>query len=279
MMHAGWNLLARRRRSETAFFARFLLIIAAAGFVPVAVSEAVARSIPPGAWACAVGSGLFCSLYFFYLARAYECSDFTIVYPIARSLPVILVAVGDVLRGRYPSAAGWLGMLLVVSGCSLAPLRSIREFAPRRYFNRAGLWMVAAAMGTVGYTLFDKVAAEMVRQGPATAARYCYVFFLISFGGYSLLLALTRRGERPGNDVGWRLPFLAGVLNFGSYWLIVWTYQMVRHASYLLAFRQTSIVIGVIVGFIIYREKGVRVRLSAAFLITAGLVLISRLGD
>lgn len=163
-MHAGWNLLARYERSESIFYGKMLMVIAIIGLVPAVWSEIVTRSITLKAWVCVVGSAISAAVYLFALARAFESLDFTVVYPVARSLPVIFVAIIDVLRGRYLTGIGWLGILLVASGCSLVPLRSFGEFALRRYLNRASVWMLLAALGTVGYTLLDKVAAEVVQR-------------------------------------------------------------------------------------------------------------------
>ena len=50
------------------------------------------------------------------------------------------------------------------------------------------------------------------------------------------------------------------------------------YTSYIVAFRQFSIVIGAVLAFRIYKEKGLAVRISGALLITAGLVLIAVFG-
>jgi len=278
LLHAGWNLLARRQRSEVAFMRRMLIAVAVAGLVPAAVSEMHAQPLPLRAWLCALGSGLCIGVYFYALAHAYAASDFTVVYPVARALPVLLVGLGDVLRGRPLSPAGWLGMVLVVSGCFLAPLRSFRELHLRRYVNRATGWMLVAALGTVGFTLLDKIAAEVVRQGPATAARYGYAIYLVASLAYCGLYRAFRPHAESHPDVGWRAPTLGGVLTLGGYWLVLWAYQLSERAGYILAFRQFSIVLGVAAAFLLYREKGLLPRLTATALLTTGLVVIALRG-
>jgi uncharacterized membrane protein len=138
--------------------------------------------------------------------------------------------------------------------------------------------MLLTAVGTVGYTLLDKIASEVVLQGPATAARYGYLYFVISFIAYRALLRIFRREEQESRAVGWRFPFYAAFLTFGAYWLILWAYQLSRHASYVVAFRQFSIVIGVILGFAIYKEQGLVVRVVGTSMITLGLVLVGLWG-
>jgi len=274
IMHASWNLLARHRRPETVFFFRMITVIVVAGFIPAVASEALVHSLPINAWICVTGAGSFCGFYFFCLARSYESSDFTIVYPLARSIPVLLVAIGDLLRGRDITLTGWLGMSLVVMGCFMIPLRSIGEFQLKRYVNRSNLWMLLTALGTVGYTLLDKTASEIVPQGPATAARYGYFFFLFAYISYLFFLWISHTERPPIRNTDWRLSALSGLLNFASYWLILWAYQLMQQASYILAFRQTSIAIGVVAAFIIYKEEGRIPRLIGTAILTAGLVLI-----
>jgi len=272
--HAAWNLLARRQRSEGAFFTRMLMLTMIAGFSPAVVSEIATRSLPITVWPCLVGSGLCCGTYFFSLARAYGSSDFTIVYPVARALPVVLVAFGDVMRSRELTGLGWLGLICVVIGCLLTPLQSIRRLDVRAYFRRSMVWIILAALGTAGYSLFDKAASEIVPAGPGTAARYGYMFFFLAGSVFFALRWLTSGNRQERAYIGWRWPVVAAFCNFGSYWLVLWAYQLSRHAGYVVAFRQFSIVIGVVVAFLVYREPRAFPRIVGVFLITAGLAIV-----
>jgi uncharacterized membrane protein len=262
-----------------AFFTRMLVIIMITGFLPAVISETVTRSLPPKAWFCLAGSGLCAGMYLYSLAKAYGCSDFTVVYPIARALPVLLVGLADVLRGRFLTPAGWLGLVLVAAGCFLAPLHSLREFDVHRYFHRSIVWMLLAALGTVGYSLFDKIASEVVLAGPATAGRYCYVFFSFSGLVFLGLQWITNKQQQENISLSWRWPAVGAICFFGSYWLILWAYQLSQHASYVVAFRQFSIVIGVVAAFLIYKERRVLVRIVGIALIMVGLILVGIYGN
>jgi drug/metabolite transporter (DMT)-like permease len=139
-------------------------------------------------------------------------------------------------------------------------------------------WALAAAMGTVGYTLTDKAAAEALPRGFLSALAYDYVFFVASGLGYCLCLRLFGRPEEDARRVGWKRPALAALLNFGGYGLVLWAMQLAASAGYVLAFRQVSIVIGVVVAFRVFRERGVVIRLAAACVIFLGLALIAVYG-
>jgi len=277
-MHAGWNLLARKYRSEEVFFGKMLALTALIGLVPTIWSEIAAQSITPKAWLCVLGSGFFCGLYFRFLARSYGSADFTTVYPLARALPVLLVGAGDVLRGMPPTFAGWIGLLLIFAGCILSPAYSFKVPSVRLYFTKANLMILATALSTVGYTLLDKMASEVIIQGPATAARYGYIFLAIAFVTYSVSFRIYNIKGEGKALISWPVLLLAACFNFGAYWLVLWAYQLSQHASYVLSFRQFSIVIGVIIAFAVYKESFRLVRLTAVSLITAGLLLIGFFG-
>jgi drug/metabolite transporter (DMT)-like permease len=277
-MHAGWNLIARFERSERVFYQKMLTFTLLVGFIPATLSEIQVQSMTPLAWVCVIGSGISASVYLFFLAKAFESSDFSVVYPVARSLPVLFVAFGDVLRGRILTEIGWLGLLLVAAGCVLVPLKSLKEIALHRYLNKTSLWMLLAAMGTVGYTMLDKIAAEVVQQGADTAFRYGYFYFAIQFFPYLGMMRVSGVKKQKPRPASWRLAIPAAMLNFSAYWLVLWAYQLSPFASYILAFRQFSIVIGAVMAFILYKEQGVAVRLSGALMITSGLILIALWG-
>ncbi len=276
-MHAAWNLSAKSRKDKRLFFRRMLGFVAAAGFVPAFASEFYVGSIPPTAWLLCLGSGLFCGSYFYFLARSYESADFTVAYPVARALPVLMVAAGDALRGRAPTPLASAGLIMVAAGCFFVPLESFKEIKLSRYFNRGSLFMLLAAAGTVGYSLFDKIAQEAVAPGHASAFRYGYFFYLFTFLAYSLY-PVKRKTLEDSPCGNLRPPLVCGVISFISYSLILWAYQLIEQASYVVAFRQFSIVIGVITGLHIFREKGMAVRITGSLLLTAGLVLIAARG-
>lgn len=274
--HAGWNLLARHRRDEVIFFRRMLLCVVPLALMLIAIGMALPHSFPARTWLLVVPSGLIGGAYTYFLARAYGSSDFTVVYPLTRALPVLLVAGVDVLRGRQPSAVGWAAMLLVVVGCMLAPQTSYRGFDLRRYHWREVLWILLTAGGVVGFTVLDKLAAEIVRQGPGSAAIYCGLWHIGCCVAY-LGLHGPLGGVGTGR-AGWVMPALAALLGLFTYTLVLWAFQLGTHTSYLLAFRQFSIVVGVGASLILHREGALHVRIPATAAIVAGLVLVALYG-
>lgn len=275
-VHAGWNLLAHAHRSDATLFLRASIVTVLLGIIPALLAEGLGPGFPPQVWALLAFTGLFQALYYTGLMFGYRNGDFTVIYPLARALPVLFLGFIDMARGRMPSLLGWLGMGLVILGCALVPLESLRGISLARYRNRAFIWVLVTALGTVGYTTIDKIAAEALPAGPATAARY--VIFEAAASIPFLWLALRLAGERLSASKGWRdwrWAAIASVFITGAYFLVLWAYQLSPYASYIAALRQFSIVIGVASAALFLHEPARGLRLGATVTITLGIVCIT----
>jgi len=71
------------------------------------------------------------------------------------------------------------------------------------------------------------------------------------------------------------MPAAAGFMSAAAYLLVVWAYKMVSRASYVVAFRQYSLIIATFMAFALYPEERHATRLTSVGIITAGLVLIA----
>jgi uncharacterized membrane protein len=268
-------MLARSQHS-TGFFIRLLLLIAAIGLAPTLVAEFNSAPLLPSVWRQLIVAGCCQSIYYIGLYRGYQSGDFTVVYPLARATPVLVIAALDVARGQVPTLFGWLGLLLIVIGCILAPLISLRDFALKRYLNATTLWIAVAALGTIGYTAADSHAAKLLSPGLGTSVRYHVLECSIALIGYWAILSMMHKPvciTVSWSD--WRSSGIAAAGLFGSYALILWAFQLSAHISYIVAVRQFSVVLGVGAAVILFREPAVRFRLLAALLITGGTLCIS----
>lgn len=274
-LHAWWNLLAHSRRSDAALFLRANLLLGGLGLVPIALIEFQGNNLPLEIWPLLIATGFFQAVYCFGLIMGYRSGDFSMVYPLARALPVLALALFDFTRDNSPSVSGWLGIMLVTIGCFLAPLKSLRRFN-RDYFSRALFWVFIIAAGTVGYTTVDKIAMETLRPGIGSVLHYSVYQWLLTVPFLWLgLRYLAREKIELGGSYEWRGALLAAVLMSSAYVLILWVYQMIPQASYVVALRQFSIVIGVVAAIIILREEAAAMRLTTALIITCGVVLVS----
>ena len=108
VLHAGWNLFAKRSGDPfIALWGQFL-IAGAAG----AVLLLVFGGVPAGAWTFAAISGAVHIAYVVALGWAYEHGDFSLAYPLARgggalllSKIAVFVTPGSRMTTRMPNEA------------------------------------------------------------------------------------------------------------------------------------------------------------------------------
>jgi hypothetical protein len=66
-----------------------------------------------------------------------------------------------------------------------------------------------------------------------------------------------------------------GLMIYVTYGLVLMSMAYVANVSYVVAFRQVSLPIGVLLGLLILREPGGYLRFSAVVFMVAGLILIA----
>src|SRR5262245_2471315 len=93
VLHAGWNLFAKRSGDPfIALWGQFLF----AGVIG-AVVLLVGGGVPAGAWTWALISAAVHIPYLVALGWAYRHGDFSLAYPIARGGGALLAAIGGIL--------------------------------------------------------------------------------------------------------------------------------------------------------------------------------------
>ncbi|GAB2880274.1 DMT family transporter [Microbulbifer echini] len=230
-----------------------------------------------------LGSGFSQMVYMGGLALAYQRADIGLVYPIARALPVLLVALATVLLGQVLPWVAWMGMLLVTIGCLLVPLVYFRQWHWRVYWRADCAWALVAALGTVGYSLADKGALlylEVALDGAVAPPVMAYGYLGLQFfacGVWLLCSCMGRVGRaqlvQSLGDL--KLGVVTGLMMGATYGLVLLAITMTDNVSYVVALRQLSIPLGV--GFAIWllNEPAHRPQLLGMGLVCAGLIAVS----
>jgi uncharacterized membrane protein len=285
-MHAGWNLLSKRVSPSAGFF----LLTTLPGLlvlVPVAIlNRDLLNGMSQAVWILLIVAGFFQAVYFSGLAGAYRSGDMSIAYPLARAVPVLLVMLISLLRGRGEQLTplGLVGMLLVVIGCIILPLVRLRSFHPQRYINPATGFALVAALGTTGYSITDDAALRMLRQAPEMPSvlqvTLLYILLeILTTAIWLLVFILLRKESRASlrDTVRQKAPraFLAGLVITTTYLLVLISLAFVRDVSYVVAFRQVSILVGTLLGVLVLKEASHPPKFIGVGLIFCGLVLVA----
>ncbi len=284
--HAGWNLFSKRRRPSAAFF----LVTAGTAALCSAPFLVYYRQVLPGIparfWLLLAVTGVFQTLYFIGLAGAYRAGDMSIAYPLARSVPVLLVVLFSLAVGRIGQIGGLAlaGMAVVIAGCVILPMKQFRDFKWRNYLNACCLLALMAALGCTGYTLADYRALRVLHDSSAalsktdTALLYIFLETTCTTLGLAIFVLVYGPERRSLGEVlrrGKVYAGLTGLVIYATYGLVLVAMQFTRDASFVAAFRQLSIPIGAILGMTALKEPRYIPKFIAVALIFIGLVLVS----
>jgi drug/metabolite transporter (DMT)-like permease len=285
-LHAGWNFISKKSVPSLAFYALSCGTAALLWLWPFLFSEFQSSQMPPNFWVLTFFSVLFEILYVGGLAYAYRKSDISLVYPLARALPLLMTALVTAVFGlgsRQPSPVAIFGMVIVFIGCLLMPLQNFRDFRWQVYFNPVIFLVILAAIGTTGYTVLDSCAMQEISriyQKKNLLLTMSYLFFIeagISLG--ALLLVCCNKTERLEFSRLVRTrslwPILTGICSSSAYVLILLAMNFVTNVSYLQAFRQLSLPIGVLAGILILKESHSAPKLLGTLTIVVGLVIVA----
>jgi len=268
-MHVTWNLLARHTRPD----AEFLWWAIGGHLVFFAPWTLVFMTREAGdlatVFGCIAVSSVALFVYFAALRTAYRHAPVALVYPLARSAPLLIALVGVIVVGERLSPLGWVG--IVASTVAILLLG-----ASGRHGKARGALLPAAlaACGTTVYSLADKVA---VSQLPSYKAQLGYVSgtYLGAWIMYTLWLRRQRGRWWPSQHPG-ALPLLIGALFIGSgYGLVIGTMRVIP-AAYAVALSNLGIVIAAFLSVFMFgeREHAAR-RLIWATVLAASLLMIA----
>lgn len=283
-LHAGWNLIGKQQSPSQAFF-MISTLFGVLLFSPWLLLNPVA--LPAWNhpfWLWLVLSGFFQAIYLTGLARAYKSGDLSVSYPLARALPVVLVPLcysfseqgSQIDRGHFPA------LILIVLGALMLPLNRLRDWHWRAYLQPSILFVLLAAVGTTGYSLVDAHGITILQQDAGMNPYQAGASYVLLQGVTCLMwLAPWAMFYQEERQLALRLirapkwMIWAGLFIMLTYLMILASFAFVEEASFVVAFRQISIVLGVIASAILLKERMHVLRVLSVGLIFSGVVLIS----
>jgi drug/metabolite transporter (DMT)-like permease len=187
---------------------------------------------PPEVWPILLGSAVIHTGYMIALTQAYVHGDLSVVYPVARGLAPILVAVGAPLfLGERLSSTAILGIVLVGGGIAWLGVSAWRSSA-----SFSGLaWAVATAVFIASYSIMDKVGVS--RTNPVS-----YIIIVL-MGANAVFMTPVVLWRRDAHHMAilwgrrWRVAVLGGLLSIAAYLLVLIAMRLTQ-VSYIAALRE-----------------------------------------
>lgn len=276
-LHAGWNVLVKASKDSLALMWWASLVGTIGAGIWLLASSGI--YLNPASWLPFLISAAAETGYFVTIVRGYNEGDLSLVYPISRGGAPIFAAIWSaIIFGEKLPILGYLGVALIVAGiCSVSiplehPLASFASLNLHSIFRKSAVsWALACAVFISIFSVSDKVVV-------ASTPPLVYIWWVIA--GNTVLWApfVWRRTPRSMNFVelrrNWRGVLATGIGITTAYAAALAALALTS-ASYVVAGRGMSVVIGAALGTVMLKEGFGSTRIVGALLMVAGLALIA----
>lgn len=259
ILHASWNALVKVEDDRLVVLGGLVathLAVAAIGvwFFP----------LPDAAtWPFVLAGAAVHTAYKLFLSQAYHHGDFGLVYPVARGVAPLLVALFAFLwLGERLSFFGIVAVVLMVG--AILSLAKGGGGSPKAVGLALGTGLMIAT-----YTVIDGAGARTLGNP------HSYYLWMTLIDSLLFLGIVGARRENVVRRIArhWRPGLATGVMSVAAYWLVVWALSQSPMAL-VSALRETSTVFAALISTLWLKEGATRHRLVATGFVAFGAVLL-----
>ncbi len=205
--------------------------------------------------------------------KAIKSSDLSLTVPLVALTPLFMLLTSPLIVGEYPKFFDYIGIFLIVIGSYLLNIKEKSQgyLAPfKALLNEPGpkLMLIVAFLWSITSN-FDKIGVK--NSSP--------IFWLFSlFGTMSILLLpiLLHKTPNPGTKILKQLPMLATMGFFNAIGVLCQMQALtLTLVVQVIAIKRTSVLMGVLFGHFIFKEKDIQQRLLGAGIMVLGVFFIS----
>lgn len=263
LLHAVWNAIVKGSTDRGVSIGLVAIGSSLFGWMLVPFVD-----VPhPGSWIFIALTVIIHLFYFMFLILAYRLGDFSQMYPIARGVAPVLVALGAmVFAGDRLPPSGWAGLLIVTAAIALVV--SARGSVPGNPAAIAAALM--AGFCIAAYTIVDGMG---VRLSGAPTGYIAWAFGMKIILGIGFLI--WRGSAIFSVSAGTLAAGIGGGLISGlAYAMAVYAMSLTTLAS-VSAIRESSVIIAALIGVVWFGERPWLPRVIAAVFVVAGVLLIA----
>lgn len=262
LLHAIWNAIVK-----TSFDRTTTLGLVALGHVIPGVIMVTVLPLPNAQSVIfIVLSTLVHFAYFYFLGRAYQQGDLSVVYPIARGIVPVLVSLWAwLLLGETLPALVWFGIGLIIFGIVLSSWKAFSSGLEKSPL----LLSMATGFCISFYSLADGVG---VRLSGNTLSYWAWGAFLHLFiAGFIGWRKRDTFKQLPLKV--WVIGIAGGIVSMTAYGLVLYAKNF-ADLGVVSALRETSVIFATVIGFFILKEGNWKRRFSAAILMVFGIAVL-----
>jgi len=263
LLHAVWNALVKGSDDKVIVLGLISLGHVIPGlFIVMVVPLPPIESVP-----YIIASTIIHWVYYFLLNTAYRIGDFSLIYPIARGLAPVLIALGSqIWIGEKLPVLAWTGILTVSGGIMILTRGSFSGAIPPSAIVAA----VGVALAVTAYSLVDGVGIRI----SGNALSYIGWLFVNEIFVAAFIFSSQFRRLRVVSVRTLYIGFAGGVISGLAYAMVLYA-KTLAPLGIISALRETSVIFAAIIGVIWFKEGPRNQRLFAALIVVVGIGLIA----
>jgi len=239
---------------------------------PVLIIKGIPVIKPPFWYALAVSTFIliFASLYYF---KAIKISDISLSMPMLAFTPLLLLISSPIILGEFPKPLGLIGISFIVIGSYILNIKEKRKGFLEPFKS------LLKAPGTrymLYVALLFSIGANMDKIGVLSASPVMWITALNTSLMIILTIVMLFNSKNILQQIrgGWVFLVLVGLANAIA---LIFQMEAIRLTlvPYLIAVKRTSVIMTVLFGFLLFKEKGFQERFWGVVVMVFGVVLIS----
>ena len=274
-LNATWNFFIKRKASDYSVMITGVCV-ANLSIFPITVLIMATRGFDPRVIPFLLATGAVEAIDFYMLTKIYKVSDISMAYPVSRGTGVMLTAIfSTLILKEQISGIAVIGIITVLVG--------VFFFALNKGTNPHMIWESLKAQKLslikgftiVGYTLVDRVGAKyanpLVYFNFKEIVAMTLLIPILAHGGtltFSHMKEVFRKDGKSALAIGF------GIICSYVIVLIIYNVFAEAKASYVTVIRESAVVFGALLGFIILHEKATPNKLAGILTIVLGVILI-----
>ncbi|MCL1597236.1 DMT family transporter [Parasutterella secunda] len=279
LVHATWNYFLKKANATRPFWWLVYIITAVITVPALFIYDPQALSnITPIGWLVIALSAPIHVIYGQVLQIGYKKSDYSIVYPTARGTgPLITVLCAVLILGDRPSFWGWIGIVLILASIVLLAMPHKRDKQTQDLRIRAGIfWGFLTGCFIAGYSFCDAWAVQ--QETGLTPLSFYFPSIAVRAIVFAPFIMMHANWKAESKEILTtpRLQKALAVVTVCSplaYILVLYA-MTIAPLAYVAPSREVGMMIGVVLGGLLLRERLSVTRLAGVIGMTLGVILV-----
>ncbi|MDM8087961.1 EamA family transporter [Parasutterella secunda] len=279
LVHATWNYFLKKANATRPFWWLVYIITAVITVPALFIYDPQALSnITPIGWLVIALSAPIHVIYGQVLQIGYKKSDYSIVYPTARGTgPLITVLCAVLILGDRPSFWGWIGIVLILASIVLLAMPHKQDKQTQDLRIRAGIfWGFLTGCFIAGYSFCDAWAVQ--QETGLTPLSFYFPSIAVRAIVFAPFIMMHANWKAESKEILTtpRLQKALAVVTVGSplaYILVLYA-MTIAPLAYVAPSREVGMMIGVVLGGLLLRERLSVTRLAGVIGMTLGVILV-----